>query len=143
MDDRGYSLRVAAVRDAARLLLQQRVGPVGSIGINWPRNFINRRPALKSRWTRKHDHQRALCEDPEVIKASFQLVYNIIAKYGIVQDDIYNFDQTGFASVLQVHHELSHLLIDKVDLLNCSQAIESGLLRLSRSMRLGGIFLRW
>jgi hypothetical protein len=37
-----------------------------------------------------------MCEDREQIKGWFRLVRNIIAKYGIVQDDIYNFDETGF-----------------------------------------------
>jgi hypothetical protein len=97
MDTRGYSLTITGVRDAARLLLQQRIGPSASIGKNWPRNFINRRPSLKSRYTRKHDYKRAQCEDPEVIGAWFRLVFNTIAKYGILPDDIYNFDETGFA----------------------------------------------
>jgi hypothetical protein len=42
MDERGYPLRISAVRDAARLLLAQRIGSRASIGINWPRNFVNR-----------------------------------------------------------------------------------------------------
>jgi hypothetical protein len=37
-----------------------------------------------------------LCEDPELIQGWFDLVRNIIAKYGIADADIYNFDETGF-----------------------------------------------
>ena len=42
------------------------------------------------------DYQRALAEDPKIIQAWFALVQNTIAKYGIVDSDIYNFDKTGF-----------------------------------------------
>ena len=47
-------------------------------------------------WMRKYDYQRAKCEDPKVISEWFALVRNVKAKYGIVDDDIYNFDETGF-----------------------------------------------
>ena len=66
------------------------------VGKNWVSNFIKRRPKLRTRWVRKYDYQRAKCEDPEVIRGWFRLVKNIVAKYGIVEDDIYNFDETGF-----------------------------------------------
>lgn len=45
---------------------------------------------------RAYDHQRALCKDPEKIKAWFALFRNIKAKYGIQDKDVYNFDKTGF-----------------------------------------------
>jgi hypothetical protein len=45
---------------------------------------------------RQIDYQRAKCEDPKVIQAWFTLVWNVIAKYGIQEADIYNFDETGF-----------------------------------------------
>ena len=37
-----------------------------------------------------------MCKDPELIRGWFALVRNTIAKYGIVDADIYNFDETGF-----------------------------------------------
>jgi hypothetical protein len=51
---------------------------------------------LISKYTRKYDYQRAKCEDPEVINQWFNLVQNSILKYGITEQDIYNFDETGF-----------------------------------------------
>jgi len=45
---------------------------------------------------RKYDYQRAKCEDPTIIRNWFRLIANIIAKYGIQPDEIYNFDKTGF-----------------------------------------------
>ncbi|KAL2128446.1 hypothetical protein VTI74DRAFT_9184 [Chaetomium olivicolor] len=40
--------------------------------------------------------RRAKCEDPKVIGEWFALVRNTKAKYGIADDDTYNFDETGF-----------------------------------------------
>ena len=37
-----------------------------------------------------------MCEDPELIGAWFRLVQNMRAKYGIMDYDFYNFDETGF-----------------------------------------------
>jgi hypothetical protein len=48
------------------------------------------------RFNRQYDYQRAKCEDPEIIRGWFALVRNTIAKYGIQEADIYNFDETGF-----------------------------------------------
>ena len=42
------------------------------------------------------DYQRVLCEDPAVFQKWFDLVRDIIAMYGIADEDIYNFDETGF-----------------------------------------------
>jgi len=98
MDARGYPPRISAVREAALLLLAARVGrPNALIGKNWPTNFVKRQPALKGKWTRKYDYKRAKCEDPATIQAWFQLVADTIAQYGIQKEDIYNFDETGFA----------------------------------------------
>jgi hypothetical protein len=41
-------------------------------------------------------YKRALCEDPDDIRAWFELVGNTKAKHGILDDDICNFDETGF-----------------------------------------------
>jgi RecB family endonuclease NucS len=57
---------------------------------------VKRRPKLKVKFNRKYDYKRALCEDPEVVEGWFRLVVNIKAKYGIQDEDIYNFDETGF-----------------------------------------------
>ena len=78
---------------ANQLLRVQDAPPVGKL---WAHNFVKRQPELDIRWTRRYDYQRAKCEDPKVIGEWFTLVQNVKAKYGIVEDDIYNFDKTGF-----------------------------------------------
>ena len=52
---------------------------------------------LSSRFSRRYDYQRAKCEDPKIISEWFSLVQKTILSYGIDPDDIYNFDETGFA----------------------------------------------
>jgi hypothetical protein len=83
-------LRRGVVRNSANQLLAVRVAP------RWANSFVRRRPELDTHFQRKYDYQRAQCEDPAIIRGWFTLVRNTIAKYGIHDADIYNFDETGF-----------------------------------------------
>ncbi|EKG08938.1 DDE superfamily endonuclease CENP-B-like protein [Macrophomina phaseolina MS6] len=94
LDSRGFPPRLSAVEDTANKLLADRAGRI--VGKNWPSNFVKRIPGLKTRLNHKYDYQRAKCEDPELIAQWFELVRNTIAKYGIVDGDMYNFDEAGF-----------------------------------------------
>ena len=78
---------------ANRLLCAYNAEPVGK---NWVNNFVKRTPKLQKRWTRPYNRQRAACEDAAVIQPWFTLVQSIKAKYGIADEDIYNFDESGF-----------------------------------------------
>jgi hypothetical protein len=95
LDERGRPARIADVEDMANLLLAERNG--GRVGTRWARNLIARQPLLRIRLNRPYDYQRALCEDPDAIRAWFRLVENMRTKYGITDTDFYNFDETGFA----------------------------------------------
>lgn len=53
-------------------------------------------PELKMAWKRAKDRQRMRREDPEVISAWFKLVGETIAKYSVHDDDMHNFNETGF-----------------------------------------------
>ena len=75
---------IAEVRDAPR------------VGTRWASNFVKRQPDLRMRLSRIYGYQRALCEDPERVAGWFGLFRNLKAKYGIQDEDIYNFDETGF-----------------------------------------------
>jgi hypothetical protein len=94
----GYPDKIAAVRNAARLLLEQGLGLSASTGGNWPRKYVSCHPAIKTRYTHQYIYQRAQSEDPEVIGGWFLLVDNTIKKYGMLQEDSYNFDETSFAN---------------------------------------------
>src|SRR5450432_2354198 len=97
MDQRGLSPRSDSVRQMANLLIEKRSdSSQSSVSKLWVYNFVQRHQALQSRYNRKYDYQRAKCEDPKVIRDWFHLIQNTIAKYGIQEEDIYNFDETGF-----------------------------------------------
>jgi len=95
LDTRGQPCRISDVEDMANLLLKERNG--GRVGKLWATRFIQRQPAIRTRYNRPYDYQRALCEDPDAIRAWFRLVESMRAKYGITDSDFYNFDETGFA----------------------------------------------
>jgi hypothetical protein len=46
--------------------------------------------------TQQRDRQRVLCSDPAVVEPWSDLVQNVKAKYSILDEDTYNFDETGF-----------------------------------------------
>jgi hypothetical protein len=101
LDTRGFPPRINAVRDIADLLLTARtksdlltIPP--TVGENWARKFIDRHDTLKTKFSRKYDYQRAKNEDPEIIRDWFQRVQRTIQEFGILEQDIYNFDETGF-----------------------------------------------
>lgn len=94
LDSRSFPPRISGVADMANRLLELRDG--GRVGKNWPSNFVRRQPELQTRFSRRIDYQRVQCEDPDVYRAWFRLVRNTINKWGIQEEDIYNFDETGF-----------------------------------------------
>ncbi|KAL8296662.1 hypothetical protein RB600_001915 [Gaeumannomyces tritici] len=94
LDSRAFPPRPSGVEDMANRLLAER--DAGAVGKCWVERFVKRRAELGTRWIRKYDYQRAKCEDPKLVSAWFDLVRNTVAKYGILDDDIYNFDETGF-----------------------------------------------
>jgi hypothetical protein len=94
MDIRGFAPRLAGVEDITNYILESR--GERRVGKLWAYRFVQRRLELKTRFNRVYDFQRALCEDPELIGAWFRLVENMWAKYGVLDCDFYNFDETGF-----------------------------------------------
>lgn len=86
--------RLRGVEEMANPLLRTR--DTSAVGKNWASNFVRRRPELRMRFSRKGSYQRAKYEDPKVIFKRFALIWNVKAKYGILDKDTYNFDETGF-----------------------------------------------
>jgi hypothetical protein len=103
MDSRGSAPRPSTVREMANLLLEKRgTTPAISVGQNWVTNFVKRRPLLSSRFSKRYNYERAKCEDPKIITEWFNLVKNTIVQFRIDPDDVYNFDETGFAIGLTI-----------------------------------------
>ncbi|ODM16858.1 hypothetical protein SI65_07823 [Aspergillus cristatus] len=98
MDRRGAAPRPAHIQDMANILLSKRGDTsIKTVGVNWVYNFIKRQDDLKTNYSRRYNHQRAKCEDPKIIKEWFDQVQITIMQYGIAFEDIYNFDETGYA----------------------------------------------
>ena len=95
IDKRGPPLQIWVVRHLAQRLVSARI-PSATIGKNWVNRYVNRHPGLISKYTQKYDYQRAKCENPELIKSWFMRVQETIQNYGILREDIYNMDETGF-----------------------------------------------
>ena len=78
---------------ANRLLTERNAGQVGR---DWSKNFVKRTESHTTPFNRPYDRQRALCENSQAIQTWFELVARTKAKYGICDEDTYNFDETGF-----------------------------------------------
>ncbi|KAL0940553.1 transposase [Colletotrichum truncatum] len=81
LDARSFPPRLSGVEEMANRLLAERDAP--PVGKRWASNFVKRQLQLRTRFF-------------QVIRGWFSLVKNTIAKYGIADADIYNFDETGF-----------------------------------------------
>jgi len=98
LDRRGFPPQIIDVRRMADTLLAARGQnpPPQPIGKNWVSRFINTQPELQTKWNRRFHSQRAKCEDPVTIDAWFRRVNETRQLYGILNEDTYNFDETGF-----------------------------------------------
>jgi hypothetical protein len=63
---------------------------------HWAERFVTLSTELKMAFNQAKDRQRILQEDPTVISAWFKLVEETKAKYGVHDNDVHNFDKTGF-----------------------------------------------
>jgi hypothetical protein len=95
LDRRGLPPRHSLVREMANHLLSQHGGQ--QVGEKWVYNLVKRRPEIDSKFSRRYNYERAKCEDPKIIQEHFDRVRDVISEYGILPEDIYNFDETGFA----------------------------------------------
>jgi hypothetical protein len=96
MDTRGAAFTLPMLSEMASLLLQAQKTIPSTVGRDWASHFVGRHPNLSTRLSRKYDYQRALSKDLR-IKPWFDLVQNTVEKWGITSDDIFNFDESGFA----------------------------------------------
>ena len=58
-------------------------------------HHTNCRLEIKLMFNCKYNYKRAKCKDPVIIRDWFRLIYNIMAKYGILDDDVYNFNEAS------------------------------------------------
>ena len=70
--------------------------PPPTIGGHWLNRFFQRHPEYRIRKRRAIDLDRKRAHEPATIQAWFEKLKATIDTYGITEEDIYNFDETGF-----------------------------------------------
>ncbi|USP79999.1 uncharacterized protein yc1106_07273 [Curvularia clavata] len=95
----GFPPHIIDVRRIVDALLAARGQdpPPLPVGKKWVSRFIQGQPELQTKWTRKLNSQRASSKDPIAITAWFKLVEETRQTYSVLDQDIYNFNETGFA----------------------------------------------
>ena len=98
MCQHGLPLWISNVCYLTQLLLSTwlKSSKKATIGEQWVNQFIQCHPELKSKYTHQCDYQCTKCENPELIKNWFTCIQETIQKYDILEQDIYNMDETGF-----------------------------------------------
>jgi hypothetical protein len=89
MDKQGIPPKIAYTRRMANLLLSERGKDF--VGENWVQKFVRRHDEIKAKYCCKYDYQRAKCENSQAIQEWFDRVSVLKQKYGILDEDIYNF----------------------------------------------------
>lgn len=98
LDQRGACPQPCHIQVMADILLAKRgFSTPQHVGVNWASKFIDRHPEIKSCFSQSYSYQRAKCEDPKIIKEWFNRVQIVVMQNGIAFEDIYNFDETGYA----------------------------------------------
>ena len=87
--------------EMAQILLHKHIQySTATVGVNWAFFFIRCCSELWTRYNQRITYQHAKQEDPNVLNQWFETVHAAIQEHGIHEDDIWNFDETGFAMVL-------------------------------------------
>lgn len=93
--ERGFpSPRLFDVKAMADALVSERCQL--QIGSNWGNKFEKRCQELTMKLNRMYDYRSAGCKDPIIIKDWFLVAENTKARFGILDEDLYNFHESGF-----------------------------------------------
>jgi hypothetical protein len=100
LDELDIHARPAMVETAANSILKEghthKNLPPPTIGMHWLKRFFQRHPEYRIRKRRAIDLDRKKAHEPATIQAWFEKLRATIDSYGIAEEDIYNFDETGF-----------------------------------------------
>ena len=91
----GWPARVEQARFMAEDLLRAK-GDMQPLGKNWVQKFLSRHKEIKTKYIPPLDKERALAQDPQILKDWFELYGRIKAQYNVRDGDIYNMDEKGF-----------------------------------------------
>lgn len=96
--DRGFPLTVTNVYKSADNILTARLGDDHlPLGHNWVNNFLARhRDELQSHWSKPLDTQRGQALNPTNVKLWFDMVKEHIVDAGVLPENVYGMDESGF-----------------------------------------------
>ena len=94
LDVQGFQTQLSNIWEMADHL--QANCNVSHIEPQWVNGFVKWHSELTMHFQCQIDYQRTQCEDLNVINVWFQLVQNMVDKYAIQEEDIYNFNKTSF-----------------------------------------------
>lgn len=91
---RRFPSRLAGIEDMANLHLSRRDG--GFVGKHWADKFVKRQSELKCVLAAHTTSKEPSAKIQSLLAHEFLPMHNMRAKYGILDCDFYNFDETGF-----------------------------------------------
>src|SRR5271156_1180332 len=110
MDKTGIFARPRMLRSVANSILARNHNDLNTppplVGPNWPRRFLARHPEYFKRKLKPLAHDRKNTHDPADIRAHFEKFQAACIFFGIVFDDIWNYDETGFRVGVGRAHEI-------------------------------------
>jgi hypothetical protein len=89
-DEAGFPLDYKWLRTVVTDILISK-GVTEPLGVNWQYKFLNRHPEVKSAFARSMDRSRIQAQDPMSIRDWFIRFQMMLAKYGILIEDVWNF----------------------------------------------------
>lgn len=89
MGRRGMPLAYKAIAEHASIVVQE------DVSVNWAWSFRKRHPDLKARWTTGLEACRAQCLNRVLIAEYFDILEEILIKYDISCENVYNMDEKG------------------------------------------------
>lgn len=94
-DKWGFPITYEMVRAKALQQAQLRNPQVKSVGIKWVHRFSKRNPVVRGRLSAQLDRDRMKAGDREVLRDFFRKWEEVIEKFGILPEHIYNWDEKG------------------------------------------------
>lgn len=101
LDEIGLSAKVDHIRGLANsILAKAHAGEAGedppTVGYHWPKRFLDRMDGLYKVKEKPLDIQRLISHDCEGLLDWYSRFERLRQQYGVVDEDIWNFDETGF-----------------------------------------------
>jgi Beta-lactamase/Tc5 transposase DNA-binding domain len=109
LDKLGISARPTMLTRAANNALRRNypgLTPPPTVSHNWTSRFLQRHPEFVKKKKKPLAVERAQAHSRQTIQAHFDRFQNAVQEYGIADNDIYNFDETGFRIGIGRPHEV-------------------------------------